>query len=97
MQRQSQRKGIIVAGGLGKRLLPSTFSTNKHLFLLYDKPLIYYPLTTLMLGGIKDILVITLKSAIEAYKNLLGDGRKLGINIKYKIQQEPKGISDAIL
>ena len=97
MQSQSQRKGIIIAGGLGKRLLPSTFSTNKHLFLLYDKPMIYYPLSTLMLGGLKDILIITSKSSIEAYKNILGDGRKLGINIQYLIQQEPKGISDAIL
>ncbi|AAZ58727.1 Glucose-1-phosphate thymidylyltransferase [Prochlorococcus marinus str. NATL2A] len=97
MQSQSQRKGIIIAGGIGKRLLPSTYSTNKHLFLLYDKPMIYYPLTTLMLGGIKDILIITLKSSIESYNKLLGDGGKWGINIQYSIQEEPKGIADAIL
>ena len=97
MQSQSQRKGIIIAGGLGKRLLPSTYSTNKHLFLLYDKPMIYYPLTTLMLGGIKDILIVTLKSSIDSYNNLLGDGSKWGINIQYSIQKEPKGIADAIL
>ena len=97
MQTQTQRKGIIIAGGLGKRLLPSTYSTNKHLFLLYDKPIIYYPLTTLMMGGIKDILIVTLKSSIESYNNLLGDSSKWGINIKYSIQKEPKGISDAIL
>ncbi len=97
MQIQSQRKGIIIAGGLGKRLLPSTYSTNKHLFLLYDKPMIYYPLTTLMLGGVKDILIVTIKSSIESYNKLLGDGSKWGINIKYSIQEEPKGIADAIL
>ena len=97
MQHQSHRKGIIVAGGYGKRLLPSTYSANKHLFLLYDKPMIYYPLTTLMLGGIKDILIVTLKSSLESYNKLLGDGSKWGINIKYSIQQEPKGIADAIL
>ena len=97
MQSQSQRKGIIIAGGLGKRLLPSTYSNNKHLFLLYDKPMIYYPLTTLMLGGIKDILIVTLESSIESYNKLLGDGSKWGINIQYSIQDEPKGIADAIL
>ena len=97
MQSQSQRKGIIIAGGLGKRLLPSTYSINKHLFLLYDKPMIYYPLATMMLGGIKDILIVTVKSSIEPYKNILGDGSKWGINIQYSIQHEPKGISDAIL
>ena len=97
MLSQSQRKGIIIAGGLGKRLLPSTYSTNKHLFLLYDKPMIYYPLTTLMLGGVRDILIVTLESSIDSYNNLLGDGSKWGINIQYSIQKEPKGIADAIL
>ena len=97
MLSRSQRKGIILAGGSGKRLLPSTIYSNKHLFLVYDKPMIYYPLTTLMLGGIRDILIITTPDSIESYRTLLGDGDKWGIDINYVTQKKPEGIAQAIL
>ena len=88
-------KGIILAAGRGSRLYPLTKVINKQLLQIYDKPMIYYPLSTLMLLDIKDILIITRPSDIESFENLLGDGSHLGIKISYDVQNEPKGISEA--
>ena len=90
-------KGIILAAGRGTRLYPLTKIVNKQLLQIYDKPMVYYPLSTLMLLGIKDILIITGPEYIDSYNVLIGDGSQLGINIKYQIQNESKGISDAFL
>ena len=91
------RKGILLAGGSGSRLYPLTKVVNKHLLQVYDKPMIYYPLTTLMLADIRDIILITNKNFIESFKNLLGNGNRLGINIKYAIQDNPNGVAEALL
>lgn len=90
-------KGIILAGGSGTRLSPSTDSLNKHLLAVYDKPMIYYPLSVLMLGGINEIMMITTEAEQPRFQELLGDGSSLGITLKYKIQHEPKGIADALI
>jgi glucose-1-phosphate thymidylyltransferase len=88
-------RGIILAGGEGKRLYPNTISLNKHLIPVFDKPMIYYPLSVLMLAKIKDILIISKKDDVSLFRNLLGDGKRLGISIKYTIQNRANGIAEA--
>ncbi len=90
-------KGIILAAGAGTRLYPASLPISKILLPIYDKPMIYYPLSTLMLADIKDILIITNEDDFDNFKKLLGDGSKFGINIQYKIQYVQKGIADAFL
>lgn len=90
-------KGVILAAGAGTRLYPASLPISKILLPIYDKPMIYYPLSTLMLAGIKDILIITNEADDENFKKLLGDGSKYGLNLEYKIQYVPKGIADAFL
>ena len=92
-----EKKGIILAGGTGSRLKPITRLFNKQLLPVYDKPMIYYALSTLMLLNIKNILIITSRNQLDFFKYLLGDGASLGISIKYKIQEKPRGLADGIL
>ena len=91
------KKGIILAGGMVTRMSPLTKAVNKQLLPIYDKPLIFYPLSILMLAKIKNILIIVNKGQLSQYKMLLGDGKKLGVKISYVEQDKPRGLPDAFL
>ena len=91
------KKGIILSGGMGTRMSPLTKAVNKQLLPIYDKPLIFYPLSILMLAKIKDILIIVNKGQLSQYKKIIPDGDRLGIKITYKEQESPKGLPDAFI
>ena len=93
----TETKAIVLAAGQATRLFPITYAVNKQLLAIYDKPMIYYPLSVVMLAQIKDVLIITRKEDLKSFKALLGDGKNLGMRISYAIQKKPKGIADAFI
>ncbi len=97
VKNMSKFKGIVLAGGQGVRLRPMTTAVNKHLLPVYDKPMIYYPISVLAQAGIREILLITTSQSLDAYEQLLGDGSKFGMDIQYTIQDQPNGVAEALL